>query len=972
MKHTILILLLLSFISQINAQIFTSKILVSSTPDGAEAVEAADLNNDGYTDLVYSSLSDNELAVNIFNHTSGRFDTTKIISSQMNYCTSIFIADLDNDGFKDILATSQYYNDVAWFKNDGNANFTKQALINSNAMFASAVIAFDIDNDGDKDVVSASKDDHKILWYQNDGAGNFSSPIEITNSAEIPVALSFADLNNDNYYDIIAGYAQTDKIVYFLNNGDDSFAPSITLTNQTDYIFSIKTADLNNDGFVDIVSTSKNDNKLAWYKNISGNGFSSQIVICDSISQAYDVEIADFDLDNNPDIIASEGNGKRLFIFANSGGQALFDSIAIVSNYLNNPKGITAGDFDNDGIIDIAVASSNEDKIFYFNNAKANFLKHIINLNHLSTGVITEDIDKDGDQDIFYSDHYGIYAVANEGKNNFSKEITIYEDGYNINTIKFIDIDNDGDKDLFVADGQKDESFWFRNEGFGAFSPKIIIDASGNGPVYPNFKDYDNDGDIDILMLLTGENKIAIYKNTDGLGNFQKVIISDTAYYTGICFTDIDNDNYPDIFFSGSNIAGFLRNNGNGNFQTETILDTNLGYSFDLISADMNNDNSDDILFTPDYHLHYWNNNGDTSYSDTQCALDGIDNFCTGDIDNDNDIDVVSASWSPDMVEIAENINLADSFSYPLPIMIKDANHVYVSDINNDNWNDIIVGSWPTKQLAWLENCLFKIIRNPQDNYVCDNQNANFTVYATGVTSYQWQVKNNDNFINISDDTTYNGCNKANLLISKVSADIIGNQYRCIIINKQNKQLITDTASLNIFIPYLQCTENQTRTTDTSSFYTVNGKEFDIDTIFNKCNDSLTISNNLNNSETLANYQLSVGTHTIIWFLKNSSNQVIDSCIFEVKIQNNLNINEQKQVNFIAFPNPNNGIFTIRNLNTQNNVYVSIFDISGKQIFNTKLTENNTQINISNQPEGIYFLKIKSENSNIIKKIIIK
>ncbi len=970
MKKNILFVSFLLLIFFAKAQIFTSKIEISNNIISAEALEAADFNNDGYADLVYSSLGDNHLSVSLFDPATRDFNHTPIVvSTQMNYCLSVFAADLDGDGFQDILAASQYYNDIVWYKNDGNANFTQQPLINNNARFAAAVVAFDIDNDGDNDVVSASKDDHLIAWYENDGTGNFSAKKIITDVAEIPVALAFADLNNDGFTDILAGYAQTDKIVYFLNNGDTTFAEPVTLTDQTDYIFTIKTADINNDGFIDVVSASKNDNKVAWYKNLAGTGFSSQIIICDTIEQAYDLALADFDLDDDIDIAVSESNTNAMYLFSNTDGNGTFAPLRVISDYLYKPKGIAAADFNNDGVVDLAVTSSERDRVFWFWNAKANFLEHSINFNHISTCVTATDIDEDGDADIFYSSHDAIYAVANLGVGNFSEEFALYEDGYNINTIKLVDIDNDGDEDLVVADGQGDESFWFRNEGSGAFSEKITIDNSGDGPIYPDFGDYDNDGDVDILMLLISETAIVVYEN-NGSGNFQKNTISDTTDYYTVKFTDLDNDGNLDIFFSKYSSAGYYPGNGDGSFQNEVILDTNLGYAWNSLSIDMNNDNYEDILFSPDYYLHYWQNNQDATYSDTYLDNGGLDDFCVGDIDNDGDIDIISASWSPDYVTWTENINFADTFIVQQPVMVKDAHHVAVDDLNNDGWNDIIVGSWPAEQLVWLENFMYRIINQPQDVFICDENYAHFNVYATGVENYQWQVNQGSGFVDITDDTIYNGANKAVLNINNITSGMIGYQYRCLLLDKQNNQLITDTATLNLFTPSIECIDNQEVIENGSGYYTVTDNEFDIDTVYNKCNEILTLTNNYNNDSTLAGEMFAVGNYLITWYLIDNTGNLIDSCDFELSVLDGSGIRSTVSEPKI-FPNPVDNILKIDLASVQDNTTVEIFNIQGKKISH-QLYENKQviQIDFSEQPAGIYMLRIRTPEKVFVEKIL--
>jgi len=69
------------------------------------------------------------------------------------------------------------------------------------------------------------------------------------------------------------------------------------------------------------------------------------------------------------------------------------------------------------------------------------------------------------------------------------------------------------------------------------------------------------------------------------------------------------------------------------------------------------------------------------------------------------------------------------------------------------------------------------------------------------------------------------------------------------------------------------------------------------------------------------------------------------------------------------FPNPSSGIFTIRS--SAIIVTVEVLDVVGKLIYSGSLTSGSNQLNLSKEVNGIYFLKIKSEEGISTKKIIV-
>ncbi len=84
-------------------------------------------------------------------------------------------------------------------------------------------------------------------------------------------------------------------------------------------------------------------------------------------------------------------------------------------------------------------------------------------------------------------------------------------------------------------------------------------------------------------------------------------------------------------------------------------------------------------------------------------------------------------------------------------------------------------------------------------------------------------------------------------------------------------------------------------------------------------------------------------------------------------------INDISENQISIFPNPTTGQFTIDLRGSATPRSVEITDITGKTIKQLSINNNKlTIINIENQPAGIYFIKIQTENNIIIKKIIKK
>lgn len=84
-------------------------------------------------------------------------------------------------------------------------------------------------------------------------------------------------------------------------------------------------------------------------------------------------------------------------------------------------------------------------------------------------------------------------------------------------------------------------------------------------------------------------------------------------------------------------------------------------------------------------------------------------------------------------------------------------------------------------------------------------------------------------------------------------------------------------------------------------------------------------------------------------------------CIGSDKV---LNVSEVGEKLIKVFPNPSSGIFKIQTV--EKNSETLIFDFSGKRVLKTSSSE----IDLSKQPSGVYFFKIRTSTSFFIKKVV--
>ncbi|MGH1334580.1 MAG: CRTAC1 family protein [Aureispira sp.] len=254
-------------------------------------------------------------------------------------------------------------------------------------------------------------------------------------------------------------------------------------------------------------------------------------------------------------------------------------------------------DFDQNGFTDLIVSREDGVTVYYNSNGKftAQKIDYKLAPNATPMGLTFGDVNKDGFIDIFIS-HY-IRKDQMEGQNNFSKDygpvsLLLLNNGdntfkdvtiaagleYTHNTFMgiLIDIDGDGWLDLIVAH-DTGEVRSYRNKGDGTFEMKE--NPTTNKYSYPMgiaVGDYNNDGRVDFMFSNTGstvphflasgniEDKTLFNSNWlffENKGNFefedvaQKTKTKDYEFSWGAVFADLNNDGLQELIVAENYVS---------------------------------------------------------------------------------------------------------------------------------------------------------------------------------------------------------------------------------------------------------------------------------------------------------------------------------------------------------------------------------------------------------------------------------
>ena len=320
-------------------------------------------------------------------------------------------------------------------------------------------------------------------------------------------------------------------------------------------------ADYDDDGWVDVCTGQ------ALFHNENGKRFAQ--------AGEYGGIWGDCDNDGDLDLL---GTGVRL----NNGDGTFGDRIGLALP-MEVSRSACCGDLDGDGLLDLYVGgyeiwgqvTAYPDAI-YINQGDGSFMEHWRTPPgqlQQARGITAADFDNDGDIDIYVSNYrlQPNLLWRNDGSLNFTDvahEYGVAGDGglgaygHTIGSA-WGDLDNDGYIDLFVGNfshppAYQDRPMFLRNEGPPEYHFEDMSSGSGlqwqESFASPALGDFDNDGDLDLYFTTVyGGDHSVLYRN-DGNWHFTDVTAEagiDAVQTYQAAWADYDNDGDLDLLTGG-------------------------------------------------------------------------------------------------------------------------------------------------------------------------------------------------------------------------------------------------------------------------------------------------------------------------------------------------------------------------------------------------------------------------------------
>lgn len=253
--------------------------------DDGSAVVAADIDDDGLTDLVTGTVGGNDVEVALAASNAPRVVALDVDKTVVD----VAVSDFDGDGLLDVMVLAS--NEVQLFRQDPDPPPTptgtpgpvdlfgaKESVLptDNNLQLERLVVAaldtaseIDFNDDGIPDVAIVGNDiqsggELRILLGSRSGGYDFGDDTSIAISGG-PVDVAIGDLDRDDDVDLVVAQRNSNQLQIFLNDGNGNFDAAGSGMSTAGQPGVVLVADVDGDGTPDIAAGSEADGSLTMF-----------------------------------------------------------------------------------------------------------------------------------------------------------------------------------------------------------------------------------------------------------------------------------------------------------------------------------------------------------------------------------------------------------------------------------------------------------------------------------------------------------------------------------------------------------------------------------------------------------------------------------------------------------------------------------------------------------------------------------
>ena len=401
-----------------------------------------------------------------------------------------------------------------------------------------------------------------------------------------------------------------------------------------------------------------------------------RLTLCDAITD-FDGNKLDGDGDGTPG-----GDWVDDFVVVRPSSSGLAP-VTTYSSGGSTPAGVAIGDFNRDGKPDLAVTNytSPGSVGILLGKGDGSFGTATIFSSgaYYPTGITTGDFNNDGKLDLALADYgYGVVGILlGDGAGGFSAA-TLIGCGGSCNNIAAGDFNGDGKSDLVVANRSSNRIAVILGNGNGTFGTATIFSTGGSEPLGLTLGDFNGDGRLDLAVTNCRSNTVGVLCG-DGNGGFGTATVYSSGgnYPISVAAGDFNGDGKSDLAVTNyySNTVSVLLGSGSGSFGAATTFSSGGAYPSSVAVGDYNRDARLDLFL-----VNVTSNTvavllgaGNGTFSNATVFSSGgtsghlTQSLALGDLNNDNWLDIAVANYDSNSVGVFMNVGSSCSVTLKSP-----------------------------------------------------------------------------------------------------------------------------------------------------------------------------------------------------------------------------------------------------------------------------------------------------------------
>jgi len=676
----------------------------------------ADINRDGKADVVLGNSSGTSTSVKLNATASacerqlgGTIETAVGLTPN-----GAVMADFNGDGKPDAAVANAGAPSFSLLFGSGNGGFTAPVTYALSASrVGAALAAFDLDADGDQDLaVAQAGSSSELITYTNNGSGVFTNVASSTIGSVTPVDMGVGYFNGDAKPDI--AILTADSLIIYKNNASNVLTQYMTymLSPSVEKAQRLAVTEVNQDTYSDIAVANNAQTGAALYIGAGNFGF-NPLTPSPNIGPCRSVAAMDANGDGKNDLLFANGSNVRVILNNGTGNWVSGSSYTTGLGASSSLWAITAGDFNGDGVQDIATAgydggTSGGGVAILPGAGDGTFgTPTTYAAPRTTVDLVAADTNGDGRLDVGCvnqsADTFGMLLSSGATGMRGALHLTA-PDAYGLTVADF---NRDGRLDFAATRAVAAGAVTVLNSSGTSYSAGVQYATSASTPQGVCAVDWNVDGKLDLVTAHAGAGGYAIHSG-DGTGLFSYVGSYYSNNFMDVATGDFNQDGKPDVVLSNDMASGtdYLSIvSGPGALSGGSISTVGVGalQPRGLAVADYNMDGKPDIAVANlSSNVTVAFNAGLGVFTTSSYTLSGgfILYAAAGDVTGDGKPDIVatnSAAPGNFGVFILTNTNGggASAFSVGAQIPLgKYPTGVKLADMNGDGKLDIVIANY--------------------------------------------------------------------------------------------------------------------------------------------------------------------------------------------------------------------------------------------------------------------------------------